>query len=355
MTGHLYLLEDDSDQQLSSEFSAAAADIHIVTAGGIRIPAHRSILASASPVLENIIDRPNKKNHKSSERTIPILGVPSEAVAVFVRFLYSSKCTEEEMDLYGFHLLTLSHAFAVPQLKQRCAKALIQQLKISNVIDMLQLARLCDASELYFRSMKLVSTKIKLVEKTEGWKFVQKNDPWLELEILQFIDDIESRKKRTRRQKEERSLYLQLSEAMECLEHICTEGCTNIGPYDMEPGKKKKVPCQKFATCKGLELLFRHFATCKRRVNNGCDRCKRMWQLLRLHSSICDNPDLCKVPLCRQFKLKGQQKRKGEDEGRWKVLVRKVAVAKAMSFLSFHKRLRNGGLELKPSKKESCL
>lgn len=85
---------------------------------------------------------------------------------------------------------------------------------------------------------------------------------------------------------------------MECLEHICAEGCTSVGPYDMEPGKKKE-PCSKFSTCHGLQLLIKHFATCTKRVNGGCLRCKRMWQLLRLHSSICDQSDVCRVPLCR--------------------------------------------------------
>ncbi|XP_047341559.1 BTB/POZ and TAZ domain-containing protein 2-like [Impatiens glandulifera] len=344
MTGQSSSSSDHHQQQIYSDSDEV---IHVLTTGGIRIPVHRSILASASPVLDNIIDhRPNKSSDNS---TIQILGVPTEAVAVFLRFLYSSRCTEEEMDMYGFHLLTLSHVFSVPVLKQRCAKALIRRLKINDAIDMLQLARLCDASELYFRSMKLVSANIKFVQKTEGWKFLQENDPCLELEILQFIDEIESRRKMRRKRREEKRLCLQLSEAMECLEHICTEGCTNIGPYDTEPpGKKKKVPCQKFATCQGLQLLFRHFSTCKRRVSSVCYRCKRMWQLLQLHSSICDNPDLCKVPLCRQFKLKGEQKGKGGDEARWKVLVRKVAVAKAMSSLSIftqQKRRRDHGME----------
>ncbi|XP_047341099.1 BTB/POZ and TAZ domain-containing protein 1-like [Impatiens glandulifera] len=345
MTGQS-LSSDHHHQQQQQIYSDSDSDevIHVLTTGGIRIPVHRSILASASPVLDNIIDhRPNKNQTSDNNSTIQILGVPTEAVAVFVRFLYSSKCTEEEMDMYGFHLLTLSHVFSVPVLKQRCAKALIQRLKIYDAIDMLQLARLCDASELYFRSMKLVSENIKFVQKTEGWKFLQENDHWLELEILQFIGEIESRRKMRRKRREEKRLCLQLSEAMECLEHICTEGCTNIGPYHIEPPakKKRKVPCQKFATCQGLQLLFRHFSTCKRRVSSGCYRCKRMWQLLQLHSSICENSDLCKVPLCRQFKLKGQQQEgKGGDEARWKVLVRKVAVAKAMSFLSpsLHKR-----------------
>jgi hypothetical protein len=45
--------------------------------------------ASVSPVLENIIDRPHK--HHSSEKIIPILGVPCDAVSLFIQFLYSSR------------------------------------------------------------------------------------------------------------------------------------------------------------------------------------------------------------------------------------------------------------------------
>ncbi|KAK3014840.1 hypothetical protein RJ639_008767 [Escallonia herrerae] len=270
-------------------------DVQIITSGGLRIPAHASILASASPVLESVIDRPLK--HRSSERTIQILGVPCDAVAVFVRFLYSSRCTEEEMEKYGIHLLALSHVYLVPLLKQRCTKGLAQRLTLENVVDVLQLGRLCDAPDLYLKCMNLVYKKFKAVESTEGWKFLQNHDPLLELQILQFIDEAESRKKRTRRHREEQSLYLQLSEAMECLEHICTEGCTSVGPCDMEAGKHKG-PCSKFSTCRGLQLLIQHFATCKKR-NGGCTRCKRMWQLLKLHSSICEQPDVCKVPLCR--------------------------------------------------------
>lgn len=111
----------------------------------------------------------------------------------------------------------------------------------------------------------------------------------------------EQRKKKSRRQREEQRLYIELSEAMECLEHICTEGCTEVGPYDIEPPKEKKMPCTKFATCHGLQLLIKHFATCTKRMNGGCLRCKRMWQIFRLHSSICQHPDSCKVPLCRYY------------------------------------------------------
>ncbi|KAL8143985.1 hypothetical protein V2J09_017017 [Rumex salicifolius] len=333
------------EYQLSDLFSGELPepDVHIRTSSGLRIPVHSSILAMASPVLENIMDRPPK--HRRSERVIPILGVPCDAVCAFVRFLYTSRCSAEEKEKYAVHLLALSHVYSVPQLKQKCSKTLSECLTVENVIDMLQLARLFDASDLHLKSLNLVSAKFKAVEKTEGWKFLIKHDPWLELEILQFIDETESRKKRNKKHKEDQSLYLQLSEAMDCLSHICTEGCTNVGPHDMDLTKTRS-PCGKFSTCQSLQLLIRHFATCKKRVNGGCSHCKRMWQLLRLHAFLCEQPDLCKVPLCRQFKLKLQEERR-RDDAKWRLLVKKVMVAKVASSLSVAKRKRESEPEAK--------
>ncbi|XP_051136700.1 BTB/POZ and TAZ domain-containing protein 1-like [Andrographis paniculata] len=313
-------------------------DVHVVASGGFQIPAHSKILASASPVLENIIERPQK--HRSTDREIRIPGVPYDAVAVFIQYLYFSKCTEDQMDKYGVHLLALSHVYIVTQLKQRCTKELAKKVTVENVVDMLQLARLCDAPDLYLKCMRLLSNHFKAVEDTEGWKFLQNHDPLLELEILQFIDEAESRKKKSRRRREDQQLYIQLSDAMDCLEHICSEGCTNVGPTDMGPSKPKG-PCSKFSTCHGIQLLIKHFGACSKRANGGgCSRCKRMWQLFRLHSSICEQSEDCRVPLCRQFKLKGHQELRGAEAVRWRMLVRKVSSAKAMSNLCVPKRKR---------------
>ncbi|KAH9614284.1 hypothetical protein KSS87_020348 [Heliosperma pusillum] len=310
------------------------SDVTILTSAGVRFPAHSRILAMASAVMEKRLEKA-KRNKKTGEKLIPIRGVPSDAVSLFLRFLYSSSFAEEDMDKYGVHLLALSHVFSVPSLKQKCTKGLAIGLTIENVIDVLQLARLCDAPDLYLKGLKLVACKFMAVRMTEGWRFLQKHDHLLELEILQFIHEVESRRKRTKRQKEEQSLYLQLSDAMECLVHICTEGCTSVGPHDMDPTKNKK-PCKRYSTCHGLQTLIRHFATCKKRVNGGCARCKRMWQLLKLHASMCDHLDHCRVPLCRRFKLKMEQEKKGGEE-KWSMLVRKVLLAKTVSSLSLPK------------------
>lgn len=96
-------------------------DVDIITSGRRRIPAHSGVLvrlflldvrsvsyvlhlissfdiklsmqASASPVLTNIIEKPRKSHsgRGSSKRVVKILGVPCDAVSVFVRFLYSPR------------------------------------------------------------------------------------------------------------------------------------------------------------------------------------------------------------------------------------------------------------------------
>ncbi|CAM8981010.1 unnamed protein product [Rhodiola kirilowii] len=307
-------------------------DVLILTSLGSRILAHSAILKQASPVLDGMLEKSCKRLKKSSAKVIPILGVPCGAVAAFINFLYSSRCANDEIDKYGVHLLVLSHVYMIPTLKQRCVKALADLLTTEDVVDKLKLARLCDAPQLYLKCMKMVAHQFKAVDKTEGWKFLQDHDPWLELDILKFISETEMRKNKAKKMRQEQSMYLQLSEAMDCLEHICTEGCTTVGPHNIVPAKQKG-PCSKFSTCQGLQLLIRHFAECKKKVNGGCVRCKRMWQLLQLHSSICDNIDHCQVPLCRQFKVKAQQGIRDQN-GKWKLLVRKVVSAKVMVSLS---------------------
>lgn len=106
------------------------------------------------------------------------------------------------------------------------------------------------------------------------------------------------RRKRWRRERTHQEMYMQLAEAMDSLQHICTEGCTDVGPRSSPPASN---PCTSFSTCEGLQLLLRHAATCgdRKLTPKSCNRCKRLWQLFRLHSALCEDSVSCRVPLCR--------------------------------------------------------
>ncbi|XP_075662308.1 BTB/POZ and TAZ domain-containing protein 3 isoform X1 [Castanea sativa] len=329
------------------------SDVYIITEDKSYILAHSSILSVASPVLGNILQQSKVKN---GMRYIKIPGVPYQAAYAFIRFIYSSCYEEDEMKQFVLHLLVLSHSYSVPSLKRVCIYVLEQGwLTKENVIDVLQLARNCDAPRLSFICVHMIIRDFKTITSTEGWKVMKRANPALEQELLECLVEADSvsnkegfctgyvvdpwlnnllmdpqhtnflRKEDRLKRMEEKKVYLQLHEAMEALLHICRDGCRTIGPRD-KVLKGSQVACS-FPACKGLETLVRHFSSCKTRVPGGCVHCKRMWQLLELHSRLCNDPDSCKVPLCRHFKEKMQQQAK-KDEARWRLLVSKVISAK---------------------------
>ncbi|WOL11308.1 BTB/POZ and TAZ domain-containing protein 2 isoform X1 [Canna indica] len=318
--------------EVGNDCGVPPTDVQIVTSDGQSIPAHSGILALASPVLERTIDRARRVSR--SGRTIHILGAPHDAVFAFVQFLYSSRGSmssrdaADAMQQHGMALLALSHAYRVSWLKRRCEASVAKWVSAAKAVDALKLAQLCDAPVLRQRCMRVVAKDFSAVQESEGWRFAQKHDPAMELEILQFLHDAEQRKKRWRRERTDQEMYRQLSEAMDSLQHICTEGCTDVGPHDRR--RPASNPCTSFSTCAGLQLLLRHFVACPRKLK--CTQCKRMWQLFRLHSSLCHHHPAgsCKVPLCKQFKKKMEEE-KGDKT--WQLLVKKVATARVMSSL----------------------
>ncbi|KAL5990792.1 hypothetical protein ACLOJK_011696 [Asimina triloba] len=323
-----YLINDTKDRWDKLFKEGYNSDVHILTADSTVVPAHSSILAISSPVLRNLLEQAKVIE---GIQYIKIPGIPYRAVHAFIRFLYSSSYDQEEMGKFVCHLLVLSHAYCVPSLKRVCTDLLQQKLlTVENVIDLLLLARECDAPRLSLFCVRLVVKNFKLVSTSEGWKVMKKTNPGLEQELLEAVIESDSKKQEKSKKIGEKKMYLQLYDAMEALLHICRHGCRTIGPRD-KLLNESQAPCN-FIACKGLESLIRHFSSCKKRVPGGCIHCKRMWQLLELHSCMCSKPDSCKVPLCWHFKEKMQQQSK-KDEAKWRLLVSKVMAAKGSSSL----------------------
>ncbi|OQU88080.1 hypothetical protein SORBI_3003G395400 [Sorghum bicolor] len=180
---------------------ADAADVDVVTTGGRRrIPAHSSVLASASPVLGSILERRLQKDRESGKpgrSVVRIRGVTDDAAAAFVRLLYAGRCgdggeEEEEddaMEKHAVQVLVLAHAYQVPWLKRACEGAIGARLTADSVVDVLQLADLCDAPRLHLRCTRLLAKEFAAVERTEAWRFLQENDPWQELHVLQRLHE----------------------------------------------------------------------------------------------------------------------------------------------------------------------
>ncbi|GJN27247.1 hypothetical protein PR202_gb15251 [Eleusine coracana subsp. coracana] len=311
---------------------ASAADVRIVTSDGQTIAAHSYVLASASPVLEAMIQKA-RRGWGSSGCTIRIPGASADAVLAFLHFLYANRVApgdDQDDEVVGTHaapLLALAHAYRVPWLKHAAETAACARLTADRVVDMLKLAALCDAPRLRLRCARLAGKDFSGVERSDGYRFARRHDPALELELLKMLEDADQRKERWDRERAAQEACRRLGDAMDALDRIFV-----IAGED--------VLCCSAASacaCRGLRMLIRHFAACKRKAAapGGCKRCKRMMQLFRLHASVCDRPEQeekpCRVPLCSHFKSKMETEKADKT---WRLLVKKVVRARAMASLA---------------------
>jgi hypothetical protein len=86
------------------------------------------------------------------------------------------------MKEHPLHLLVLSHVFSMPSLKTVCVDQLERGfLAPDNVVDMLQLARLCDAPRLALACVRMVIGDFKTISLTDGWKVMRRANPSMEL------------------------------------------------------------------------------------------------------------------------------------------------------------------------------
>ncbi|XP_073123813.1 BTB/POZ and TAZ domain-containing protein 4 [Henckelia pumila] len=312
---------------------AYRADVSILTDDGGIIYAHASILGNASPVFRSMLKQQKGRTRDKRLRSISIRGVQPEAARIFIRFLYSSCYEEGKMKEFAMPLLVLSHAYVVPRLKQVCESWLEQRLlSIENVVDIFQLSLLCNAPRLSLICHRFVLKNFKFVSATEGWYAMKESHPVLEKEVLASTIDEDFRQKERTRKANEKKIYEQLYDAMEALVHIFRDGCRTIGPFN-KTLRDDCEPCE-YMACKGLEALVRHFAGCKLRGPGGCVHCKRMWQILELHSRLCVDSDACGVPLCRNFRQRRRKQNK-KEEMRWRILVKKIVRSKSINGAPF--------------------
>ncbi|PAN38737.1 hypothetical protein PAHAL_7G193600 [Panicum hallii] len=320
---------------------ASAADVRIVTSDGQTIAAHSYVLASASPVLERMIDVARRGGRGGGACTVRILGAPSDAVLAFLHLLYAARAEEAVVAAHGPQLLALAHAYRVGWLKRAAEASVSARLAPGDAVDMLKLAGLCDAPRLRAACARLAARDRAAVEASDGWRFARRHDPTLEQELLQLLEDAGRRRERWARGRASREAYRQLAEAMDSLDRIFAaadddDACSAGGePCARKGGGGGGATCEL-----GLRLLMRHFAACARKAApGGCARCKRLLQLFRLHASVCDRTEQdqpCRVPLCSHFAARMREEKADKT---WRLLVKKVTTARAMARLAVGRRV----------------
>ena len=94
------------------------------------------------------------------------------------------------MEEFVLPLLVLSHVYVVPQLKKECERQLGRDLlTLENVVDVFQLALLCDAPRLSLLCHRMILKNFKAVSSTDSWQAMQQSHPVLEKELLGSVID----------------------------------------------------------------------------------------------------------------------------------------------------------------------
>lgn len=97
------------------------------------------------------------------------------------------------MKQFVLHLLVMSQSYSVPSLKRVCIYILEQGwLTKENAIDVLQLARKCDAPRLSLICRRIIVRDFKTISSTEAWKVMKLSSPELEQELLECVVEADS-------------------------------------------------------------------------------------------------------------------------------------------------------------------
>ncbi|KAG6396176.1 hypothetical protein SASPL_142318 [Salvia splendens] len=102
------------------------------------------------------------------------------------------------------------------------------------------------------------------------------------------------------RKKSEQIQQYRISEILDLLEHASK--CLST----------KNNPCSNLK-CFPLKNTFRHTRDCTRRVAGGCMHCKRIWDMLVMHSNVCEDSN-CRIPRCMDIKNYRRKQTTKSDE-----------------------------------------
>ncbi|CAN8317578.1 unnamed protein product [Cochlearia groenlandica] len=105
------------------------------------IPAHKLVLAARSEVFKKILESDNLKANDVEIETVTMSDMKQEELEAFVEFIYNNRSSLSVKEKkHARSLFVAADKYEIPHLKELCRQELISSLKISNVVDLLQLS-----------------------------------------------------------------------------------------------------------------------------------------------------------------------------------------------------------------------
>lgn len=179
----------------SGDFS----DINILV-NGTKIPAHKNILSTRSPIFKAMFSYDNTKEALENEVVIPDVSV--SVMKEFLRFIYTGVktqgnqyCSEllavaDKVNMFFIEwalLTNLIFQYQVDDLKLYCQDQLSSLLKVENVVEVFLKADLYNAAILREKCLVFISSNFKKVVLTKDWELMCKSEGDKMIEVSRFV------------------------------------------------------------------------------------------------------------------------------------------------------------------------
>ncbi|XP_057318494.1 speckle-type POZ protein B-like [Microplitis mediator] len=161
--------------------SKTNSDVTFVV-GNEKFKAHKLIMSTRSPVFFAMFTHEMKEN-RESEVTIP--DIEPEVFNKLLEFIYTDKITNLDAD--AAYLLEAADKYQLLNLKSLCEESLSKSASIDNAIELMILADLHNANQLFEHALELIIKNIEAIIKTPEYKILEESKPLLLSKLIEKL------------------------------------------------------------------------------------------------------------------------------------------------------------------------
>ncbi|KAL7298479.1 hypothetical protein TKK_0008263 [Trichogramma kaykai] len=132
------------------------SDVELKSASEKGIPAHRVVLAAASPVFKAMFSHDMLENKTQS---VNITDVDYDVAVEMLRFIYTGSVENDEIPLI-IELLAAADKYQLEELQNKCEEILSRNLSTKNVVDILKAADKCSMKNLKKNAIEFMKLHI---------------------------------------------------------------------------------------------------------------------------------------------------------------------------------------------------
>ncbi|KAL7303364.1 hypothetical protein TKK_0004551 [Trichogramma kaykai] len=135
------------------------SDVKLQTASKQEIPAHKVVLAAASPVFKGLIEN-------NSIQSIDMKDVDYEVAVEMLRYIYTGRLEEHEISS-TIDLLVAADKYLIEELKVECEKILSAKIASENAVNILKVADQCRMKRLKKNTVDFIKQHISVSSDSE--------------------------------------------------------------------------------------------------------------------------------------------------------------------------------------------